>query len=166
MSVVKNFAKHVAETNIKNLYLILGEDDGRSCWYYLSVNQLKLPIFIEQIKNLPYRLELDKLGVMLCSGWGESPPIVMQEKIKNGEIEGLKSGNEVLYVDSKDAGGNDFFAFVSVPYPLVDTFKQKVAVTENFVLQEWGTVLHWGWGKAQDSDHEMMKWWTQEESNL
>ena len=66
------------------LYLVCGKDRGRQTWQYVLVYPDKLKDFIDITtgENAGRRtIDVTEYGTVVCSGWGQDPPIVIIEKI-------------------------------------------------------------------------------------
>lgn len=66
------FAEQVSNRKKDLLWLVRGEEMGMKCWFYVVIDQLKLPIFKKQLGS--ESMNLLKLGQIIESGWGENPP--------------------------------------------------------------------------------------------
>lgn len=72
---------------IKNyIYLVRGEDRGRKAWHYIVVDRLKLPIFLNKMKN-ESSFDIADYGKVIFSGWGNDPPEDIVKKVKSGEFD-------------------------------------------------------------------------------
>lgn len=75
----KSYTRMVEAGRGSLVYLVRGKNNGASAWYYLMVNQTKLPLFKRHL-NSP-SLTLTNYGRVLYSGWGEDPPEEIRDKI-------------------------------------------------------------------------------------
>lgn len=62
------------------VFLVHGEEDGRAAWYFVHVDKVKVAIFEAMMKDGDY--SLGKVGKILHSGWGDSPPDDIRVKIQ------------------------------------------------------------------------------------
>ncbi len=149
MSYIKKFA-HKVESEVKNLYLIKGEDDDLACWYYLQVDKLKLPLFKQRLNSLPCKIELTDFGNIVRSGWGEEPSAQIRKKVESGDFspEPKESDYKIFHIENYDSEARWFYAFVAVPWEYVEKFDYVTETQANVDLREWGKILEIDWGKA------------------
>ncbi len=62
------------------IYLVKGVDAGRSAWYYVMVERLKLQLFLKALND--DIIHLENYGVILYSAYGEEPPKEITDKLK------------------------------------------------------------------------------------
>lgn len=75
------FVEMVVKSKAGLIFLVKGKEkyQGKSAWYYVLANKLKLPIMQEKIA---YGLNISDYGTVLYSGWGENPPDDIRQKIQ------------------------------------------------------------------------------------
>jgi uncharacterized protein YpmB len=65
--------KHQKPQQVK---MVLGKEQGKPAWYVLCVERIKLPIYQHMMRTGKY--DLQAVGQVLYSGWGnEVPPSIM-----------------------------------------------------------------------------------------
>lgn len=65
------------------IYLVTGKDAGKPAWYYLKVHKLKLPLLLHESQcNKEGKLDLQSYGVVIKYGWGDMPPLSVQNEIE------------------------------------------------------------------------------------
>lgn len=74
----ESFAARILKTKKSSLYLVHGTDQGKKAWYYVSVDPMKIPLFVKHPKG--ERIPLDEYGTVIESGWGEEPPEHIRKK--------------------------------------------------------------------------------------
>jgi len=62
------------------IYLVKGIDAGRSAWYYVLVDRLKLQLFLKALND--DIIHLENYGKILYSAYGDEPPVEVTSKIK------------------------------------------------------------------------------------
>lgn len=72
-------AKLVEESRDGALYLIHGSEHGAATWYYLRAKPGMEPV-IRQIKTGKI-ININLLGCVICSGYGDVPPDELLETI-------------------------------------------------------------------------------------
>jgi hypothetical protein len=156
MSFTQKFAKQVQASKQQNIYLIKGEDKGLECWHYVHIDQVKLPLLQRLMDQVPCEIDVSRYGSVLRSGWGPEPPQEVKNAVESGkplEPEAPQDHYEVFYITPTDNQGKPFFAFVAVPHPLVEKFRYVSTKQDSqFVIVDYGEVLHWGWGEATAED--------------
>ena len=63
------------------IYLVKGIDAGRSAWYYVLVEKLKVQLFLKALTN--EIIQLEQYGKVLYSAYGSEPPSSITQLIKN-----------------------------------------------------------------------------------
>lgn len=63
-----------------NIYLSCGFYNGKPTWHYVSVDKMKLPLFLRQAKT--GNIDVAEYGKVLFSGWGKYPPENIRKKIE------------------------------------------------------------------------------------
>lgn len=76
------FAEKIKTSQIELLYLVRGKDKGRAAWYFLQVDKMKLPIFLNKLKLLQSAFPLHDYGEIIECGWGENPPEDVVKRIQ------------------------------------------------------------------------------------
>ncbi len=64
-----------------NIYLSVGTYNSKYTWHYVDIDKLKLPIFLNDIKN-KNKIDVAQYGKILFSGWGKEPPEDIKKKIE------------------------------------------------------------------------------------
>lgn len=78
--MTKNFAQAIrAENKAGLLYLINAQAEGKDSWYYLQVDAPKHNAFKQKLET--GSLDLADYGTVLYSGWGTTPPDMIQSLI-------------------------------------------------------------------------------------
>lgn len=62
------------------IYLVNGNDRGRSAWYYVVVDRLKVQMFLKAMNS--DSINLDDYGVVIYSAYGDNPPESITQKVK------------------------------------------------------------------------------------
>jgi len=62
------------------IYLVKGVDAGRSAWYYVLVERLKVQLFLKALSD--EIIHLENYGKILFSAYGDEPPSDVTEKVK------------------------------------------------------------------------------------
>lgn len=77
----KSFVEKIKRQNLNLIYLIHSKVNNISAWHYLEVKKEKLPIFLKNANNNAPNLDLPLYGNILFSGWGDSPPDSIIQRI-------------------------------------------------------------------------------------
>jgi hypothetical protein len=80
---VTNFTKALMASQSDLVYLVRAPSKPgmKMAWYYVQVaSKAKLPIFLKEVKK---GTNLEALGTILYSGWGDEPPDDIKQKIKD-----------------------------------------------------------------------------------
>jgi hypothetical protein len=75
-----SFVDSIAGNNGEKVFLVTGNENGRSAWYYVQVARKRLPYYENAIKD--GNLDLRDFGDILNAGWGEEPPEEVACKMK------------------------------------------------------------------------------------
>jgi hypothetical protein len=62
------------------IYLVKGVDDGRSAWYYVLVERVKLQLFLKALND--DIIHLENYGKILYSAYGDEPPKSITDSLK------------------------------------------------------------------------------------
>ena len=74
-----SFTAKAISSRKERIYLVQGVDAGREAWYYVLVDALKLSLFLQAL-NTP-RIELERYGKVLYSGYGKEPPSEITDQL-------------------------------------------------------------------------------------
>ncbi len=77
-----SFLQKLNTSQGEQVYLLRGKDSGRDAWYFILVDKMKVPLFKKASKTPQSSFKLNSFGEVLASGWGESPPPNIVDKIK------------------------------------------------------------------------------------
>ena len=82
---MKNPSKQLFTDKVKGqlgkyIYLIQGKYCGRKAWAYIMVKKNKIPLLKHKIAHK--NIDLTLLGDVLYSGWGDTPPNVIINQLK------------------------------------------------------------------------------------
>jgi len=78
----KLFADLIKSRSGELIYLSRGRDKGRAAWYYVLVDRMKVPLFLNEYKTPGGMIDLRDFGEVIESGWGENPPENVVQRIK------------------------------------------------------------------------------------
>jgi hypothetical protein len=67
-----SFASKTETANLRNIYLVRGDNQNKKAWYYVKVDPLKVTLFLRDIKQSS--IDLSMYGEIIHCGWGENPP--------------------------------------------------------------------------------------------
>ena len=151
MRAINSHVSRIKSKTLNNLFLVSGEDDKRDCWYFLDVNQLKVPMFEKVAKDHQVQ-DLTSWGKIIISGWGDMPPNILKEKIiEKGADHGLSKDElkQEIFFLTNDQNGRPFYTFIMVPNYLTGEFT-KNCDAGNFDYKDYGSIVESDWGEPGD----------------
>ncbi|GFU17072.1 hypothetical protein NPIL_427091 [Nephila pilipes] len=119
------------------LFLVRGKKDrGKNGWLYVLIDPGKKEVFLEKSKT-DSEVAAD-YGIILCSGWGESPP----QNIKD-EVEGFffKKAFNNLFIMKEERENKNVYYYVM--------FQEQSKTSSALVRksEDYGRILYSGWGQ-------------------